>query len=141
MINKWTGWAGTVVPRPLPALTSVAEHSAAGTAGPTVRATGDHSSLTDDLLAMLIADLPRQRESIAAAHRAGDSRQLKDCVHYLHGGAAYCGVPRLANAAARVERLLPDATPYEIASAMSALQLAIDELLTPDPRIRPYPVN
>jgi len=64
---------------------------------------GGNAALARDLIGMLRAELPGQREKIRHAFSRSDWQNLWDEVHRLHGSTAYCGVPALRHTAAALE--------------------------------------
>jgi two-component system sensor histidine kinase BarA len=76
--------------------------------------------LAADMLAMLLASLDADRESIRLAREACDRNALIERVHRLNGASRYCGVPQLRAACQRSETLLKQDSPQA--------QQALDEL-------------
>ena len=66
--------------------------------------------LARDTLRLLLASFD-EVESCLAAARQGDSDALLACIHKLHGGCAYSGVPRLQRLCAELETALKRAQP------------------------------
>jgi two-component system sensor histidine kinase BarA len=78
------------------------------------------ADLAEDLLGMLIAGLPADRQAISQARERGDRSTLIERIHRLHGATHYCGVPQLRAACQRSESLLKQDDP--------AAEAALDEL-------------
>ncbi|WGL16719.1 response regulator [Microbulbifer bruguierae] len=63
-------------------------------------------SLARDLLRMLLKSLHDEEREISRYYGAGDHKALFECVHRLHGGCCYCGVPRLRAATEQLQEYL-----------------------------------
>ena len=86
-------------------------------------------SLTRELLAMLMAELPQQRDQLRSAFRAGDWTSLRELAHKIRGSAAYCQVQDLEQAAARLEAACPSGARQGIETAQRHCLDVIDDLL------------
>nr|WP_298172182.1 response regulator [uncultured Pseudomonas sp.] len=87
-----------------------------------LRLAAGKADLAADMLSMLLAGLPSDRQAIRQAREAGERNALIERVHRLHGATRYCGVPQLRAACQRSETLLKQDDP--------AAQHALDELDT-----------
>ncbi|MDF3917623.1 response regulator [Salinicola salarius] len=67
------------------------------------RINGDREVLAEEMLALLIADLPRYRRELNAAWHHRDTEQLAEIAHQLGGGCCYCGALQLAAACETLE--------------------------------------
>ncbi|PYC27333.1 hybrid sensor histidine kinase/response regulator [Aquipseudomonas alcaligenes] len=85
-----------------------------------LRLAAGKADLAADMLSMLLAGLPADRQAIRQAREAGERGALIERVHRLHGATRYCGVPQLRAACQRSETLLKQDDP--------AAQAALDEL-------------
>jgi len=85
-----------------------------------LRLAAGKADLAADMLSMLLAGLPADRQTIRQAREAGDRIALIERVHRLHGATRYCGVPQLRAACQRSETLLKQDDP--------TAQAALDEL-------------
>ncbi|UVE16625.1 ATP-binding protein [Pseudomonas sp. LS44] len=85
-----------------------------------LRLAAGKADLAADMLSMLLAGLPADRQAIKQARAAGERLALIERVHRLHGATRYCGVPQLRAACQRSETLLKQSDP--------AANLALDEL-------------
>ncbi len=90
---------------------------------------GGNESLANELLPMLVNDLPAQQEKIQQAYAKQDMSALKTHVHKLHGGTQYCGVPALRDAAARLEQIIDRQQAQQLEPGMRQLDKQIDALL------------
>ena len=85
-----------------------------------LRLAAGKADLAADMLSMLLAGLPGDRQAIRQARDSGERTSLIERVHRLHGATRYCGVPQLRAACQRSETLLKQNDP--------AAQQALDEL-------------
>ena len=83
--------------------------------------------LAVDMLSMLLAGLPGDRQAIRQARASGERTTLIERVHRLHGATRYCGVPQLRAACQRSETLLKQDDP-EAQRALDELDAAIERL-------------
>ncbi len=91
--------------------------------------TSDNRVLADELLDMLLAELPAQRQTMERAYLANDMLALQIQVHRLHGSASYCNVPQLKDSAAALESALLKQTLEVIPAQYATLCAAIDTAL------------
>lgn len=94
-----------------------------------VRLAGGNEQIADDLLAMLLAELPQQQRGLQEAFREGNMEELGRIAHKLHGSTCYCGVPALRAAAARLDACAATADRETIAAALDQLDQEITRLL------------
>jgi two-component system sensor histidine kinase BarA len=121
VVLKWTG---------LSLRNQGPEHAPLSSAQPPSLSVLDHeeglrlaagkADLAADMLDMLLAGLPGDRQAIRQARESGERTSLIERVHRLHGATRYCGVPQLRAACQRSETLLKQNDP--------AAQQALDEL-------------
>lgn len=83
--------------------------------------------LAADMLAMLLASLETDRDSIRNARERGDRTAMIEQVHRLNGASRYCGVPQLRAACQRSETLLKQDSPQAL-QALDELDRAITRL-------------
>lgn len=93
-----------------------------------LRLSNGKPDLARDMLRMLLADLPEDEERIRQYFQEGAYDLLETTVHRLHGGASYCGVPRLKRAAADLDEMLQQQSHAELRDAVLELLSAIAEL-------------
>lgn len=67
------------------------------------RISGDREALAADMLAQLIAELPRYRHELNVAWQRRDAERLAEIAHQLGGGCRYCGALQLAAACDKLE--------------------------------------
>ncbi|MGG2397343.1 response regulator [Pseudomonas sp. SH1-B] len=92
-----------------------------------LRLAAGKADLAADMLSMLLAGLPGDRQAIRQARDAGERTTLIERVHRLHGATRYCGVPQLRAACQRSETLLKQDDP-EAQRALDELDAAIARL-------------
>ena len=92
-----------------------------------LRLAAGKADLAADMLSMLLAGLPGDRQAIRQARDAGERTALIERVHRLHGATRYCGVPQLRMACQRSETLLKQDDP-EAQRALDELDAAIARL-------------
>ncbi len=71
-----------------------------------VNLAGGRAELAEELMTMLIDELPEETAMIKKLFEAQRYDDVKDKVHKLHGASCYCGVPRLREAIAEFETVL-----------------------------------
>ncbi len=92
-----------------------------------LRLAAGKADLAADMLSMLLAGLPGDRQAIRQARDSGERNSLIERVHRLHGATRYCGVPQLRAACQRSETLLKHNDPAA-QQALDELDAAIDRL-------------
>ncbi|TWC38680.1 multi-sensor hybrid histidine kinase [Pseudomonas sp. SJZ079] len=92
-----------------------------------LRLAAGKADLAADMLSMLLAGLPADRQAIRQARETGELKALLERVHRLHGATRYCGVPHLRAACQRSETLLKQNDPAAH-SALDELDEAIERL-------------
>ncbi|MBU0900864.1 MAG: response regulator [Gammaproteobacteria bacterium] len=92
-----------------------------------LRLAAGKADLAADMLSMLLAGLPGDRQAIRQARDSGERTSLIERVHRLHGATRYCGVPQLRAACQRSETLLKQNDPAA-QQALDQLEAAIDRL-------------
>jgi HPt (histidine-containing phosphotransfer) domain-containing protein len=84
--------------------------------------TGGDPELGERLLRMLIDELPTSLHTLQETIRQDHRQGLKDAIHKLKGGAAYCGVPALHQVAVALDQVALSAPPALIALLFERLQ-------------------
>jgi two-component system sensor histidine kinase BarA len=128
VVLKWTGLA---LRNQGPEQTSESANAGRGLhvldAEEGLRLAAGKADLAADMLSMLLAGLPADRQAIRQAREAGERNALIERVHRLHGATRYCGVPQLRAACQRSETLLKQNAPTA-ADALDLLDAAIERL-------------
>ena len=102
IIQHWTGFRPSVMPAdaepPLPEEEQLRERSTESVVDMEmgIRLAGGKPALAQEMLDLLIEDIPASRARLEKAFSGGDIEAMISAVHHLHGATRYCGVPRLA---------------------------------------------
>ena len=101
-------------------------------------AANNRPELADELLTLLIANLPIDQKSINDTFTNSGPEQLRSAVHKLNGAVRYCGVPRLANAVEKLETIVKSGPDEDIHRALNVLNGEVNSLMiwsqaNPDP--------
>lgn len=128
-IRKWTGQdlgtepvaAPTSPPPAAPPSNPVLDHEEG------LRLAAGKADLAQDMLDMLLQNLPADRQAIEESLKAGDQQRLLESVHRLHGATRYCGVPELRRRCLQAETRLKQNAPadteiQQLFAAMERLQ-------------------
>ncbi|MCW5588082.1 MAG: response regulator [Legionellales bacterium] len=83
--------------------------------------TGGNEAIAKDMLKMFVDSLPETEDNLKKSYETEDWDQLQFDVHKLHGGACYCGVPRLKDIARKLEDSLKSRDFEEIAQGYEDL--------------------
>ncbi|MCP4043241.1 MAG: response regulator, partial [Gammaproteobacteria bacterium] len=95
-----------------------------------LKITGGREGLADELLGMLINDLPKYRTRFDKASAQRDMPTIGKIAHTLAGGASYCGATTLSNAAKDVEKQSLSGNSWEsITDLMNKLYTAMDSVV------------
>jgi len=90
---------------------------------------GGNEAIADELIGMMIAELPDQRAAMRTALEAGRFEALREVVHRIHGSASCCGTPAIKQACQTLESALLRGE-HSLADAMhSVLQAEIARLI------------
>ncbi|SDS79902.1 multi-sensor hybrid histidine kinase [Halopseudomonas xinjiangensis] len=141
-VQKWTGvtldpLADSVPGTDIPGGTRPAPEAFQGPTKPStsqqvldrqegLRLAAGKADLAADMLSMLIAGLPRERQQIEQARIDGDRNALLEAVHRLHGATRYCGVPELRACCNEAESLIKQNRDSEV--AVEGILQAMDRL-------------
>jgi two-component system sensor histidine kinase BarA len=86
---------------------------------------GNDEVLANDMRAMLIKNLAEDMPKIKQWHQQKNYAELSKTVHKLHGGASYCGVPRIRALLARIDA---DLKMHQLADLEELITQIEDEL-------------
>ena len=89
---------------------------------------GGNPDLAKELFTMLLKELPDQKYKLNQAFNDEDNQGLLDVAHKIYGATAYCGVPRLQQAARDLEKAIK-AQSADVSDKIQEINTAIDELL------------
>lgn len=90
-----------------------------------LRLAGGKPELADDMLNLLLEDIPATRSRLKKAFQGDDVEEMIHAVHHLHGATRYCGVPRLALTTETLETQLKM---HQMGGALSTLETLYSEL-------------
>ena len=90
---------------------------------------GGKADLAEQMLSMLLKELPQLCEQANDAAASNDADTLFRSVHKINGSTRYCGVPALGKAADQLE-LMIKAGNSDITEAMQRLNTEADRLIS-----------
>ncbi|WIX34519.1 response regulator [Salinicola sp. JS01] len=116
--------------RYLPGVSEPADEPALAVVDPdlALQLSGGREALADELLTLLLSELPNHRLTLAQAWQAADADALREAVHQLGGGCRYCGVPALSAACSALETRLQQAPLADCRREWMQLTHACDQL-------------
>ena len=88
-----------------------------------------NEKLANELLTMLIKDLPMQKQSIQTQFNSGNREELRKVVHKLHGGLRYVGAPALLAIVSETDKCLFDLTDEQLVENLELIYENIDLLI------------
>ncbi|MFG1488000.1 response regulator, partial [Oceanospirillum sp. HFRX-1_2] len=131
LIQHWTGFSPSVMPAdaepPLPEDEQLLEDSMENVVDMEmgIRLAGGKPALAEEMLSMLMQDIPATRERLDRAFQGEDIEEMINAVHHLHGATRYCGVPRLALTTETLETQLKM---HQMTAAQETLKTLYKEL-------------
>jgi HPt (histidine-containing phosphotransfer) domain-containing protein len=90
---------------------------------------GNNPSIADELLDLLIQELPLQLEYLRLAYAKGELELLRQTTHQLHGSASYCAASALKAATLELEVAIVEAQGDLIPKAFDQVLKEIHRLL------------
>mgnify|MGYP001812257747 CR=1 FL=1 len=90
---------------------------------------GGNPAIADELIGMMMAELPSQKAAMSAAVTAADHQALRQLAHRIHGSASCCGTPAIKQASAALEAAILQGDQAQAPELHDALQAAIDGLI------------
>jgi len=90
---------------------------------------GGDQELANDLLAMLIKELPDLRDKLQQTFDNGDMDNMLEHAHKIVGSTRYIGVPALAISAGQLEKHIKENNTDSIPSALEQVNNDIDRIL------------
>jgi two-component system sensor histidine kinase BarA len=88
-----------------------------------------NEKLADDLLAMLVRDLPDYKQQIRQHHQQADKEALRKIIHKLHGGLRYVGAPALLEIVSNTDKEVFNLSDTQLAKQINLIDEAIDAVL------------
>ncbi|WP_110655978.1 response regulator [Salinicola halimionae] len=93
------------------------------------RLSGNRETLAEEMMAMLVTELPGYREALQVSWQRHDAEQLVEIAHQLGGGCRYCGVPQLSAACETLESRVRLYPLHDCDEAFRELIAACDRLI------------
>lgn len=93
-----------------------------------LRLSNNKAALARDMLKMLIAGIPEEKQSIINAMNEKNYEQAGEIIHKLYGSSCYCGVPRLKYISGLLDKLFQKKLYDEAVSAIGSLYIALDDI-------------
>jgi HPt (histidine-containing phosphotransfer) domain-containing protein len=90
---------------------------------------GNNPAIADELLALMLAELPSQREELVSAFSAREHAGLRRLAHRLRGSAGCCGMPRLEHACHAVEMAVDARAEADLPLLVAVLVEQVDAVL------------
>jgi two-component system sensor histidine kinase BarA len=90
---------------------------------------GGNPAIADELIGMMLAELPSQKAAMSVALQAADLQALRQVVHRIHGSASCCGTPAIKQASAALELAILQGELAQMPELHDKLQAAIDRLI------------
>ena len=96
---------------------------------------GGNPNSADELLEMMLRELPAQCLAMSKAIDSGAMDQLKAVVHRIRGAASCCGTPGVAETSSALEFAIKlgadDDVPYLLAALLDEIESLIDDQGSP----------
>jgi len=90
---------------------------------------GGNPAIADELIGMMLAELPSQKTAMSVAFLAADHEVLRQVAHRVHGSASCCGTPAIKQASAALEAAILQGDLTQLTELHENLQSAIDGLI------------
>ena len=90
---------------------------------------GGNPAIADELIGMMLAELPSQKSAMSVAFLDADHQALRQVAHRVHGSASCCGTPAIKQASAALEAAILQGDLAHISALHETLQTAIDGLI------------
>ncbi len=88
-----------------------------------------NKQLADDLLAMLVKELPDYKNTIQKEYQDRNKEELRKIIHKIHGGLRYVGAPALMDIVSKTDYDLFDLTDAQLKQNITNIYQEIDRLL------------
>ena len=88
-----------------------------------------NAKLADDLLAMLLKELPGYKQTIQKELEANDRDELRKIVHKIHGGLRYIGAPALMAIVSQTDYNLFELDDDQLQKNINQIYHEIDRLI------------
>lgn len=94
-----------------------------------LKLTNNKPQLAEELLNILISELPALQNALNRAYKKNDWADLKEQVHKLHGSCCYTGVHQLKQLSQQLEETLRLNAFIHVEEILSLLNLEIERVL------------
>lgn len=88
-----------------------------------------NKSLADDLLLMLIKELPEYAKTMQTELQNGNKEELRKIIHKMHGGLRYVGAPALLDIVSKTDNDLFDLAEEQLKNNVTLIHQEIDRVL------------
>lgn len=88
-----------------------------------------NKKLADDLLLMLIKELPEYTLGIQKEFKNGNKEELRKIVHKMHGGLRYVGAPALMDIVSRTDVELFELSDEQLTQNITLIYQEIDKVI------------
>ena len=88
-----------------------------------------NEALAEELLAMLVKELPGYKDSMQKELDNGNKEELRKIVHKLHGGLRYVGAPALLEITSHTDQHLFELSDEQLRESLIQISDEIDRVL------------
>ncbi|MCU7939920.1 MAG: Hpt domain-containing protein [gamma proteobacterium symbiont of Bathyaustriella thionipta] len=88
-----------------------------------------NEKLADDLLIMLLKELPGYIQGIKKELESGNKEELRKIIHKMHGGLSYVGAPALKDIVSRTDLELFDLSDEQLEKNITLIYKEINRVL------------
>jgi two-component system sensor histidine kinase BarA len=90
---------------------------------------GGNPAIADELLELMLAELPEQRQGLLATYAEGEHKGLRRLAHRLRGSSGCCGMRPLEQACHAVELAVDNGSDADLPILVAALIGQVDQAL------------
>ncbi len=94
-----------------------------------IKLVSGNKKLADDLLAMLIKELPDYKLTIEIEFKNKNKQALRDIIHKIHGGLRYLGAPALMGIISQTDVELFNLSDKQLEANIEKIYYEVDRLL------------
>ena len=88
-----------------------------------------NKELANDLLAMLIKELPEYKQNIQKELQNQNKKELRKVIHKIHGGLRYLGAPALMDIISQTDHELFNLSDEQLNNNITKIYKEVDRLL------------
>ena len=88
-----------------------------------------NKELANDLLAMLIKELPEYKQNIQKELQNQNKKELRQVIHKIHGGLRYLGAPALMDIISQTDHELFNLSDEQLNNNITKIYEEVDRLL------------